>query len=141
VVGDVLFGDALVGKTVAGLPLESRLFNGMVFSQVAEGSSGSVSYFTGIAALNPGNQSVELMVSVYSETGRLAGINSVLLPAGQRFSRTLSQLVPAVAGQQRGYVVVNVLGSTGVAIFELFGDTALNRFLAAVPPQAYDIAP
>jgi hypothetical protein len=142
VVGDVLFGDALEGRTVAGLPLESRLFNSMVFSQVAEGASGSVNYFTGIAALNPSDKGVELVIRVYDESGRLTGINwGEPLPARQRFSKTLSQLVPPAAGQQRGYIMVEVLGSTGVAIFELFGDTELKRFLSAVPPQAYNIAP
>jgi hypothetical protein len=143
VVGDVLFGDALEGRTVAGLPLESRLFNSLVFSQVADGASGSVNYFTGIAALNPGEKEVSLVISVYSETGRLVDYTDepVSLPAGHRFSKTLSELVPSAAGQQRGYIMVEVLGSTGVAIFELFGDTELKRFLSAVPPQAYNIAP
>lgn len=141
VVGDVTFGDALEGRIMAGLPLERRLFTQMIFSQVAEGTSETVSYFSGVAALNPNSRSVELAISVYNEAGRLTGVNFIELRAGQRFSQTLSQIVPGVAGQQRGYVLVNVLAPEGVAIFELFGDTELKRFLAAVPPQAYAFAP
>jgi hypothetical protein len=131
----------VAGRTIAGLPLESRLFNGMVFSQVAEGCSEPVCYFTGIAMLNPGDKAIEVTISVFDEKGWMTGINMLSLAPGQRLSQTLGQLVPSVAGQQRGYVMVNALGSPGLAIFELFGDTELKRFLSAVPPQAYDIAP
>lgn len=126
---------------MAGLALERRLFTSMIFSQVAEGSSGPVNYYSGLAVLNPSNKTVTLSVTVYNEIGLLTGINFVDVKPGQRFSQTLSQIALGVAGQQKGYVVVNALGGTGVAIFELFGDTELRRFLAAVPPQAYGVAP
>jgi hypothetical protein len=142
ILGDVTFGDAVSGRIIAGLPLESRLFNEMIFSQVAQGASSGVNYFTGLAVLNPGSKKVPLVITVYDENGRLTGVNySTELPPGQRFSKTLSEIIPGIAGQQRGYVMVSALGGTGVAIFELFGDAGLQRFLAAVPPQAYAIAP
>ena len=140
--GDVVFGDALKGAIVAGLPLQSALATDMIFSQVAEGVSGNppVGYFTGIAALNPNAQEVQLQIEVFTEDGQSTGSRTLSLAAGNRFSQVLRQLVPASAGQMRGFVRVRSTGG-GVAIFELFGDGNLASFLAAVPPQPFAVAP
>jgi hypothetical protein len=140
VVGDVSFGDALSGAIIAALPLQSTLIADALFAQVAEGPSGDppVNYFTGIAVLNPNLEATQVTVDVYRETGELTGSKTQTLPPGHRFSQTVGQLVPAAAGQQRGYVRVRAVGGS-VALFELFGDSDLTRFLAAVPPQVLPI--
>ena len=140
--GDVVFGDALKGGIIAGLPLQSVLSTDLIFSQVAEGQSGNppIGYFTGIAAFNPNAQEVRLDIEVYDENGQVKGTRAQNVPAGNRFSQTLRELVPASAGQMRGYVRIRSIGG-GVSIFELFGDTNLAAFLAAVPPQSFSSAP
>ena len=138
--GDVSFGDALNGGTLAALPLQSTLIADALFAQVADGPSGDppVNYFTGIAVLNPNADAAQITVDVYRETGELAGTKSLTLAPGGRFSQTVGQLVPSAAGQQRGYVRVRSTGGS-VAMVELFGDSNLTRFLAAVPPQVLPV--
>lgn len=142
IAGDVVFGDAPKGSTVAGLPLQAHLVSDLLFSQVAEGQSGNppVGYFTGIAALNPNPQEVQLNIEVFSEEGKATGTKTMTMPAGSRFSQTLGQLVPAATGQMRGFIRIRSTGG-GIAVFELFGDTNLSSFLSAVPPQPLALVP
>ncbi len=134
IVGDVVFGDALNQKFIASLPLDSSPASNMVLSQVAQGSpNAGKPYFTGVALYNPNSTAVQVTLDVYSEQGTKTGSGIVSLGAGNRTSRTLPELVPAISNQVRGFIRLTSSGGPVVA-FELFGDQAQD-FLAAVPPQ------
>ena len=134
VVGDVTFGDPVSGKFVASLPFETTPSGNIVLSQVAQGMAGGTKpYFTGVAIYNPNPAGVVVTIDVYSEQGNKTGTAALPLPGGNRVSKTLPELVPAIANQARGYIRLTSSGGPIVA-FELFGDQTLD-FLAAVPPQ------
>ena len=134
VLGDVVFGDALNQRFIACLPLDGSPVSNVVLSQVAQGSpNGAKPYFTGVALYNPNPTAVQVTVDVYSEQGQKTGTGKVSLPPGNRVSRTLPQLVPAITNQVRGFIRLTSTGGPIIA-FELFGDQA-QEFLAAVPPQ------
>jgi hypothetical protein len=134
VIGDVIFGDPVSERFLASLPLDGAPASNLVFSQVAQGSpDGGKPYFTGLALYNPGTTDVTVALEVFSEKGAKTGSATLVLAAGNRVSKTLPELLPAVSDQVRGYIKLAVTGGAIVA-FELFGDQALE-FLAAVPPQ------
>jgi len=129
VIGDVIFGDPKDLKLAAALPLQSRLFQDAVFGHVAN----SQGFFTGLAFFNPGSETVQVSVQLYTSDGALVGelAEPLMLAAGGRTSKTLVQLIPEAAGQAGGYVVVR---STGPVVGqELFG-TSDSGLLSAVPP-------
>jgi hypothetical protein len=134
ILGDVTFGDPVTGQFVASLPYETRPSANIVLSQVAQGAAGGTKpYFTGIAMYNPNPAGVSITIDVFSEKGVKTGTATRLLAGGNRVSKTLPELVPAITNQARGYIRLTSDGGPIVA-FELFGDQALD-FLAAVPPQ------
>jgi hypothetical protein len=134
VVGDVTFGDPVGGSFVASLPYESGPSANIVLSQVAQGVVGGTKpYFTGVAIYNPNPAGVTVTVDVFSEQGKKTGTAALALAGGNRISKTLPELVPAITNQARGYIRLTSSGGPIVA-FELFGDQNLD-FLAAVPPQ------
>jgi hypothetical protein len=134
VIGDITFGDAVNERFMASLPLDGTPVTNLVFSQVAQGNpDGGKPYFTGIAMYNSGTTDCTVTIDVYSEKGVKTGTAAIPLAKGNRISKTLPQLVPAISSQVRGYIRLTVTGGSIVA-FELFGDQALE-FLAAVPPQ------
>jgi len=136
VIGDVVFGDPLAGRFMAGLALDGSPVSDMVFSQVAEGGqSDGKSYFTGIAMFNPNPLDVLVAVDLYDERGQRTGTRTFTLGSGMRLSDTLPQIIPGFSRQLRGYIRVSTTGGPIVA-YELFGESSSLDFLAAVPPQA-----
>ncbi len=134
VVGNVTFGDPVSGSFVASLPYETGPSANIVLSQVAQGAVGGTKpYFTGVAIYNPNPAGVVVTIDVFSEQGNKTGSAPLRLGGGNRVSKTLPELVPAIANQARGYIRLTSSGGPIVA-FELFGDQTLD-FLAAVPPQ------
>jgi hypothetical protein len=137
VLGDVTFGDPVSAEFVASLPYEAVPSANIVLSQVAQGMAGGTkAYFTGVAIYNPNPAGVVVTIDVFSEQGVKTGTAALALPGGNRVSKTLPELVPAITNQARGYIRLTSSGGPIVA-FELFGDQALD-FLAAVPPQPID---
>jgi hypothetical protein len=101
---------------------------------VAQGSTGQGKpYFTGVALYNPNATDVSVRVEVYSESGQRTGSATIPLGGGNRISKTLPELVPAIAEQIRGYIRITAAGGPVVG-YELFGTQSLD-FLAAVTPQ------
>ena len=134
VLGDVTFGDPVSQRFVASLPYEVAPSANIVLSQVAQGMAGGTKpYFTGVAIYNPNPTGVVVTIDVFSAQGDKTGTAALPLSGGNRISRTLPELVPAITNQARGYIRLTADGGPIVA-FELFGDQTLD-FLAAVPPQ------
>jgi hypothetical protein len=127
VIGDILFGDPGNLRFAAASLLQSQKFSQAVFSQVANG----LNYFTGLAVLNPGTQTASITLDVYTSSGTKTGSAILTLGPGQRFSRLLTDLLPAAAGQMGGYI--SLTSKVPIIAQELFGDIRLN-FLSAVPP-------
>lgn len=139
VIGDVLFGDPVNEKFLASLPLDGNPTSNLVFSQVAQGSTGGgKSYFTGIAMYNPNTTDISVTVDVHSDKGAKTGTTTFVLGKGSRMAKTLPQLVSTITNQLRGYL--RVTSTLPLVAFELFGDQLLE-FLAAVPPQIVSSAP
>ncbi len=132
VAGDVVFGDADDLEYAAALALQSQTFTKAVFSQVANVPG----FFTGLAFFNPGTGPAELVVEVYATDGSLVGSETLNLPAGQRRSALVNELVPASDGQAGGYIVI--CSDVGLIAQMLFGATSASdgsiRLFSAVPP-------
>jgi len=125
IIGSVIFG-AADGQTAAALPLDSGPVRRATFSQVANG----MGVFTGIAVFNPGSESVELTLRVFTAEGTQSGDTTVTLQPGRRLSRQVSELLPMTEGQIGGYITLTATGP--VVAQELFGG---SDFLSAVPPS------
>jgi len=125
IIGSVIFG-AADGQTAAALPLDSGPVRQATFSQVANG----MGVFTGIAVFNPGSESVELTLRVFTAEGTQSGDTTVTLQPGRRLSRQVSELLPMTEGQIGGYITLTATGP--VVAQELFGG---SDFLSAVPPS------
>jgi hypothetical protein len=127
VIGDVLFGDPVNLKFAAASLLQSQKHTRAVFSHVANG----LNYFTGLAVLNPNSQTASITLDVYASSGTKTGSAILTLGPGQRFSRLLTDLLPASSGQMGGYI--SLTSNVPIIAQELFGDGRLT-FLSAVPP-------
>lgn len=138
-VGDVLFGDATSNvRFAADLPLQSELATEAVFSHVANGTvnpaDSSSDYFTGIALYNPNTVSASVTLEVYTKQGQVRRSDTIVLEAGRRSSKLLSEFVPSAGSQIGGYIVLK--SDVGIVAQELFGNVFLD-FLSAVPPDVF----
>jgi hypothetical protein len=133
VIGDVLFGDSDDLHYAAALPLQTELFTRAVFGQVANRSrpDSSLSTFTGLAFYNPGDQRADITVRVFDRNGEQQGVKTISLDAGERFSDVVAVWIPATAGQEQGFIVVE--STQPIVAQELFGNPVLD-YLSAVPP-------
>ncbi len=126
--GDVLFGDSTSLSYATALPLQTRPFTEAVFSQMAD----TASLFTGLGLYNPGSGTAKVTIEVYSALGILTGTGNIELGPGTRTAEMVSELVPAAAGQEGGYIVVQ--STQPLVTQQLFG--AFDQsFLSAVPPM------
>jgi hypothetical protein len=126
IIGSVLFG-AVEGDTAAALPLEFEPMRQATFSQVANG----MGVHTGIALFNPGSETVQLTLKVFTAEGAESGETTVTLQPGRRLSRRVSELLPMTEGQIGGYITLSATGP--VVAQELFGG---SEFLSAVQPSS-----
>ncbi len=133
VIGDVVFGDPDNARYAAALPLQAVLFRRAIFGQVAnrQASTAAASTFTGLAFHNPNTQSASITIRVFTEGGTLRGTRVINLAPGARLSEVVSVLVPATAGQERGFI--EVVSDRPLVAQQLFGNLPLD-FLSAVPP-------
>jgi Leucine-rich repeat (LRR) protein len=144
VVGCVTFGDAEQGRLLSSLPLQAAEHNRFLLGHIANGTLGDMTYFTGLAIVNPSEDptvEAEIRITAYDQSGVPLDTRKIMLggtdpQAGRRLQRTvflLHHLMPELTSLFGGYLVVeNRNFSQGVLVFELFGDTD-TRFLSAVP--------
>lgn len=132
--GSVAFGDPVSGRYRSMLPLETAPSGDFHFAQVANGSVGGVSFFTGIALVNPQSSAAQVTVEVFASDGIRLGLATLPLGANGKWVGMLSQLpgIGTLPDQASGYV--HVTSDQPLVSFALFGDTAMN-FLSAVPAQ------
>jgi hypothetical protein len=130
IVGDVIFGDPGSIRFAAALPLQTSTVRQSIFSHVANGQG----WFTGLALFNPTQSPATVTIEVYSPQGQKTGTPAapLILGAGKRLSRLLTELVPAATGQMGGTVVVS--STQKLVSQEVFGDSGMT-LLSAVPPS------
>ncbi len=134
IIGDVVFGDAFFLRQAAAMPLQAQKFTRAIFSHVANTSN----FYTGIALYNPGSQSADVTVDVFSSDGTGVGRATIQLAGASRISKLLAELVPSSTGQLGGYIIVE--STQSLVGQEIFGSTNLN-LLSAVPPVVAQSAP
>ncbi len=127
VIGDVIFGDDGSLQYAAALALQDRPIRRAVFSQVAN----TPVFFTGLALFSLGEAAANVSIQVFDGMGQLAGEAQLALQPGERTSQLLTELVPASAGQQGGYIVIE--SDQPLVAQQLFGTFRLS-LLSAVPP-------
>lgn len=76
-------------------------------------------YFTGLAAVNPGNRTAGVHIAVYDATGRVVAFGMTQIPPGGRLSRLLSELVVTMPDISRGHF--QVLSTEPLACIALYG--------------------
>jgi hypothetical protein len=128
--GSIVFTDITGRAFSAALPLVSTLQNSMIFSQLAS----NVTYFTGVAVLNPNETVVSPIIEVFNEKGNLIGSAVVDLLPGQRKCKLLTEIFPDLVGQERISGYFTVRADKALASFALFG-TNNYSVLSAIPPQ------
>jgi hypothetical protein len=116
------------------LPLQSQPASRLYFAQVANGTVGGVSFFTGVAVVNPGDTPAVVTIEVYGSDGALLGAATRPLAPREKYVRLIHQIegIGTLPDQSSGYMVVDA--DRPVFSFVLFGDEPLN-FLSAVPAQ------
>jgi hypothetical protein len=125
--GSIRFSSA-GGYGSAALPLLIPPAGEFIFSHVAQAQG----WFTGVAMMNPNQGAAHFTLEVFRRDGTLVGSETGSLNAGEKFSKLLSQLVPASSGQVGGYT--RIRSDVPVVSFSLFGtDDGLS--LSAIPPQ------
>ena len=139
--GSVTFGEAGAGRFLSSLPLQSVGHNRYLLGHIANGTIGSVDYFTGIAVLNP-EQNVlaeaAVEIAAYDQNGLQQDRRTISLGGRERRVFLLHQLMPTLTSLFGGYITVeNLSAGSGILVFELFGDTQL-QFLSAVPAIPLD---
>lgn len=75
-----------------------------------------------------------MIVELFNEDGTLAQTMPMTIPARRRISQLLTEVFPALEGQQRLSGYFRVTSNVGVAGFAVFGTKNLS-LLSAIPPQ------
>ncbi len=135
VVGSILFGDSQGGVFNASLPLQSVAKRIHLYSHVAEGSFGPITWFTGLATLNTTSEDANVSVTVRDPGGVVTANGGFLLKAGQRVSKTLPEILPGFGPQAGGSI--EVVSDVEIFSFSLFALADLS-VLAAIPTQPFE---
>lgn len=127
--GSVRFTDPAGSSIGSVLPLVGTGELKTTFSQVAQDAT----FYTGLAGINPTEQSMNLQIQVFDENGILKGAGSYEMPAKSKFAKVLTQVINGeLPSLTRGYF--QVTSPQAISTFALFG-TWRGKVLAAIPPQ------
>lgn len=113
--------------SVAAVASESRGRTAAVFSHIAT----QAGFFTGVALLNPGLQTVNYRIAALKPDGTVLGTFSSLLKPRERISQLIEELIPAAAHQAGG--IIWVRSDIPIFLTSLFGNS--TGVLANIPPQ------
>ena len=129
--GDVVFLDAAQSTFITSLPLVSTLQQSQVFSHIASNDI----FWTGLAIVNPYGKDANVRIDVYQSSGQRDMSLTVVIPAGHRVSRLLTEFFPSLGGQSRSSGYFRITSDQSVACFGIFGTNSLS-VVAAIPAQA-----
>jgi|GEM_PF-1036630 len=137
IIGSVTFGDTNNNQFVASLPLLSTASakREIFLDHVAVGESGGITYFTGIAFVNPSQtRTANIVIELYAADGSLTADNSAnpyTLAPGGHVAQMIGDFLTSFSGTQiAGFI--RVRSDVEVFSFMLFGDAG-GQFLSAVP--------
>lgn len=134
-VGNVTFGDAQNGTILSSLPLMSTASakRQTYFDHVALGTINNVTYYTGIAMVNPSkDRTAHVTVTLYNATTfAQVGQATVDIAPGNRYINMVSAIDPTFNVTQFGGFV-KITSDVEVYSFMLFGDVS-SVFMSAVP--------
>lgn len=133
IIGTVTFGESGAGRFESCLPLQTASHNQFILGHLANGTLGDISFYTGIAVVNPQNDAKIVNLKAYDQYGVLLDDKNLTLQARSRRVFLLDQVMPGLTSLFGGYLIVDDNAtSAGTLVFELFGDTGF-QFLSAVP--------
>jgi len=112
--GFIAYGFSGTGGA-AVVPAQSTGRTSMIFSHVANGPG----WGTGLALLNTTTASANVQVYVMRRNGALVGSSTFTLGAGAKFSRLITELVPAATADD-GFVFVRTTNGVPIVGIELF---------------------
>lgn len=128
--GLVSYGVHAAGSEAA-VSLQPAALTRALFSHIA--ASPSLNPFTGIALLNPGQVANSVRVMAFDrDTGVPYGLFDGVLRPGERLSKLITELIPALKGQEIGGGFIWVRSEHPIYMTSLFGTP---RVLANIPPQ------
>ncbi|HXK62030.1 MAG TPA: DUF5719 family protein [Acidobacteriota bacterium] len=130
-IGAAVFTSTL-GKARSILPFWRQPQNETLYLQVAQSSEDGV--FTGLAIMNPNDQTVSVTVEVFDQNGRVTGRKNLFIDAGRRVVDLLDgvHFFGPSFRQMKGYM--RVTGDRPIVSFAMFGD-GQTQFLSAVEGQ------
>jgi len=116
------------GRLSASLPLLLQHDADAFYAHIAQDQW----FFTGVAALNPHGNPVEVTVEAFDQVGDQVGESTFTLPGGGRKAKLLLELIPATTGQVGGYF--RVRSEDEIVSFVLFGDLG-GESISIIPAQ------
>jgi len=131
IVGCITFGDASQGEFLSCLPLQWEGHDDYILGHIANGTLGSITYFTGMAVLNPDDDDREVQISAYNQYGVLLDSQSMTINGHHRGIFLLDGLMPGLAAIFGGYILVDGPDEGELMVFILFGNAPF-QFLSAV---------
>jgi len=136
VAGAVTFGEAGAGRFLSSLPLSATGAADYLVGHIANGTLGTLAFFTGLAVLNPHDAAHWVRVAAFDQYGQPLGATTDAVPARGREVFLLDQKIPGLSSIFGGYLRIEDLTDPAaqLRVFALFGDTPLN-FLSAVAAQ------
>jgi hypothetical protein len=139
VYGCITFGEQGGGRFLSSLPLLCSTSGRYLVGHMANGTLGDMTYYTGVAMLNPGDSGKSATLSAYDQNGLLLDRRPMTIPAKQRRVFLLHQVMTGLTNIFGGYLVVEESDPTasGLMVFALFGNTD-NDFMSAVPAVPLD---
>lgn len=113
------------GATLTGLPLSLRLFKNVAYEHVA-----AQDWWTGLVLLNPGNQPIDIGLSVRDDQGSVVQTTTLSLAAFAK--QTL--LPESLWGLRSDRYWIQMQSDHGFISFQLYGDHA-QQYLATLRPS------
>jgi hypothetical protein len=103
----------------------------VIFSHIASNDL----YYTGLAMVNPGETGANTTIELYEANGTPIASHSFYLPPGQRKTRVLTELFPALEEQDHSAGSIRIISDMPLASIALFG-TRDASILSAIPPHS-----
>ncbi|PYS53343.1 MAG: hypothetical protein DMG13_13100 [Acidobacteria bacterium] len=125
ITGFMAYGETSSGG-LAAVPVQAAPQSSMFFGHIA----GLPVWYTGIALLNDSTMDANVEVFAITPAGTLVGgaanvpTAAFTLPAGHKSAKLLSELIPATAAQNGGFVYVRTTNNVPLYGIELFGSNS-----------------
>ncbi|MBN2433496.1 MAG: VCBS repeat-containing protein [Acidobacteria bacterium] len=131
--GHVTYIHRAGGEFYSALPIQPAEQDKFLMGHIANGTLGTVNYYTGMAIVNPRVTPINVGITAYAQSGERLESQNAFVPASGRLIFLLHDLLPNLTSIFGGYIIVeNRNPGSGIVVFQLFGDDT-GQFMAAVP--------